>query len=342
MSRRATGTGSSGDAVHRDGIDVESFLEMMAVERGASQNTLDAYRRDLEDACGYLAGRNGSLLTASTDDIRGFVARLAARGFAETTRSRKLSALRQYYRFLYTEDRRGDDPTGPIEGARKKRPLPKIMSEDEVDRLIETAATAARDRELAASARARAARLNALVELLYATGMRVSELVSLPRSVLRSKNRMILVRGKGEKERMVPIGEAAREALALFDAALREAAEEKGAQPRVRREKLAEPSPWLFPALSESGHLTRQAFARELKALASSAGIAASRVSPHVLRHAFASHLLQNGADLRAVQELLGHADISTTQIYTHVLEERLVRLVTDHHPLSELSGAEG
>ncbi len=342
MSRRATGTGSSGDAVHRDGIDVESFLEMMAVERGASQNTLDAYRHDLEDACGYLAGRNGSLLTASTDDIRGFVARLAARGFAETTRSRKLSALRQYYRFLYTEDRRGDDPTGPIEGARKKRPLPKIMSEDEVDRLIETAATAARDRELAASARARAARLNALVELLYATGMRVSELVSLPRSVLRSKNRMILVRGKGEKERMVPIGEAAREALALFDAALREAAEEKGTRPRVRREKLAEPSPWLFPALSESGHLTRQAFARELKALASSAGIAASRVSPHVLRHAFASHLLQNGADLRAVQELLGHADISTTQIYTHVLEERLVRLVTDHHPLSELSGAEG
>ncbi len=345
MNRRVSTSSASssvrGETVHRDGIDVESFLEMMAVERGASQNTLDAYQRDLEDAAGYLSGRGGSLLTASTDDIRGFVARLAARGFAETTRSRKLSALRQYYRFLYSEERRGDDPTGSIEGARRKQPLPKIMSEDEVDRLIETAAVAARDPAMAASARVRAARLNALVELLYATGMRVSELVSLPRSVLRSKNRMIVVKGKGEKERMVPIGEAAREALALFDAAMREAAEA-----RVRHEKRADrvagPGPWLFPALSESGHLTRQAFARELKALASSAGIAASRVSPHVLRHAFASHLLQNGADLRAVQELLGHADISTTQIYTHVLEERLVRLVTDHHPLSELADAEG
>ena len=346
MNRRAvassTNSRSSGGAVHRDGIDVEAFLEMMAVERGASQNTLDAYRHDLGDASGYLSGRNGSLLTATTDDIRGFVARLAARGFAETTRSRKLSALRQYYRFLYTEDRRGDDPTGPIEGARKKRPLPKIMSEDEVDRLIETAAVAARDPAMAASARARAARLNALVELLYATGMRVSELVSLPRSVLRSRNRMIVVRGKGEKERMVPIGEAAREALALFDAAMREAVQEKTGAARARREKPADPGPWLFPALSECGHLTRQAFARELKALASSAGIAASRVSPHVLRHAFASHLLQNGADLRAVQELLGHADISTTQIYTHVLEERLVRLVTDHHPLSRPADADG
>ena len=339
---RPSARAASGEALQRDGIDVETFLEMMAVERGASQNTLDAYRRDLEDAAGYLSARHMSLLAASTDDIRGFVARLAHRGFAETTRSRKLSALRQYYRFLYTEERRGDDPTGPIEGARKKRALPKIMSEGEVDRLIETAAAAAQDPSLPTSARLRAARLNALVELLYATGLRVSELVSLPRSVLRSKNRMIIVRGKGEKERMVPIGQAAREALALFDAAMRQAAEEKAAAARERPEKPVDATDsgrWLFPSLSESGHLTRQAFARELKALASGAGIAASRVSPHVLRHAFASHLLQNGADLRAVQELLGHADISTTQIYTHVLEERLVRLVTDHHPLSELAG---
>jgi len=326
MSATSAPPVAAGPAGRRDEADIESFLEMMAVERGASDNTIAAYRRDLEDAAGFVAGQGGSLTGAQTDDIRAYVARLGARGFAESSRSRRLSALRQFYRFLYAEGRRGDDPTGPIEGARKKRPLPKIMGEDEVDRLIGRADEEARDPDASPRRLARAARMCALVELLYATGLRVSELVSLPRSVLRAKNRMIVVRGKGDKERMVPIGEAAREALARFAEAMRAAG-------------IADDGQWLFPALSESGHLTRQAFARDLKALAVRAGIPAARMSPHVLRHAFASHLLQNGADLRAVQELLGHADISTTQIYTHVLEERLIRLVTDHHPLSALSG---
>ena len=317
MSPAAGGAG-------RDSADIESFLEMMAVERGAAENTVAAYRRDLEDVAGFLAGRGGSLHEATTDAIRAYVARMAARGFAESSRSRRLSALRQFYRFLFAEGGRKDDPTGPIEGARKKRPLPKIMSEDDVDALLDLAAADAADPALAPGKAVRAARLHALVELLYATGMRVSELVSLPRSVLRSKNRMIVVRGKGDKERMVPVGEAAREALQRLAEAMRLAGVGDG--------------PWLFPALSESGHLTRQAFARDLKALAARAGIPAARISPHVLRHAFASHLLKHGADLRSVQELLGHADISTTQIYTHVLEERLIRLVTDHHPLSAQS----
>lgn len=315
----------------RDGVDIETFIEMMAVERGAAENTLDAYRRDLDDAADFLASQSASLAGASTDDIRGYVSDLAARGFAASSQARRMSSLRQFYKFLYAEGMRGDDPTGPIETAKKARPLPKIMSESEVDRLIDAAAAAAEAPELTDIALVRAKRMQALVEILYATGLRVSELVSLPRSVLRSQSRLIIVRGKGDKERMVPIGERARDALEGFGAAIRAAA-------TVPRMAGAEEPLWLFPALSESGHMTRQAFARDLKALAAQAGIAAARVSPHVLRHAFASHLLQNGADLRAVQELLGHADISTTQIYTHVLEERLIRLVSDHHPLSEAS----
>ena len=315
----------------RDGVDIETFIEMMAVERGAAENTLDAYRRDLDDAADFLASQSASLAGASTDDIRGYVSDLAARGFAASSQARRMSSLRQFYKFLYAEGMRGDDPTGPIETAKKARPLPKIMSESEGDRLIDAAAAAAEAPELTDIALVRAKRMHALVEIIYATGLRVSELVSLPRSVLRSQSRLIIVRGKGNKERMVPIGERARDALEGFGAAIRAAA-------TVPRMAGAEEPLWLFPALSESGHMTRQAFARDLKALAARAGIAAARVSPHVLRHAFASHLLQNGADLRAVQELLGHADISTTQIYTHVLEERLIRLVSDHHPLSEAS----
>ncbi|MCQ0987008.1 site-specific tyrosine recombinase XerD [Jiella marina] len=305
--------------------DIEAFLEMMAVERGASENTLAAYRRDLEDASGHLARRGTSLKRADTDAIRSYVAALAAEGLAESSRARRLSALRQFYRFLYTEGLRGDDPTGPIEGARKKRPLPKVMSEEEVDRLIDLAAAEAANTALSPSARLRAARLHALVELLYATGLRVSELVSLPRSVLRTTGQAIVVRGKGNKERMVPIGDAAEDAIRRFAEVAKET--RKTGDER-----------FLFPADSEAGHLTRQAFARDLKALAARAGIASAKISPHVLRHAFASHLLKHGADLRAVQELLGHSDISTTQIYTHVLEERLIRLVSDHHPLSPAS----
>ncbi|MAU95066.1 MAG: tyrosine recombinase [Fulvimarina sp.] len=307
------------------GLEAEAFLEMMAVERGAAENTLDAYRRDLEDASSHLAARGTSLKQADTEAIRGYVAALAGEGLAESSRARRLSALRQFYRFLYVEGHRGDDPTGPIEGARKKRPLPKVMSEEDVDRLLDLAAAEAGDETLSPAARLRAVRLAALVELLYATGLRVSELVALPRSVLRATGQAIIVRGKGGKERMVPIGEAAGDAMRRFAEVAR----------GLKREG---DDRFLFPAASEAGHLTRQAFARDLKALAARAGIPAAKISPHVLRHAFASHLLKHGADLRAVQELLGHSDISTTQIYTHVLDERLIRLVTDHHPLSPAS----
>ncbi|MBO0662058.1 site-specific tyrosine recombinase XerD [Jiella sp. MQZ9-1] len=323
MSRRAGGERGSLAA----GYEAEAFLEMMAVERGASQNTLDAYRRDLEDASSHFAARGTTLKSADTEAIRGYVSALAAQGLAESSRARRLSALRQFYRFLYVEGHRGDDPTGPIEGAKKKRPLPKVMSEAEVDRLLDLAAEAAARDDLSPAARLRAARLAALVELLYATGLRVSELVSLPRSVLRATGQAIIVKGKGGKERMVPIGEAAGDAMRRYVEVVRETRGREGGDTR-----------FLFPAASETGHLTRQAFARDLKALAARAGIAAAKISPHVLRHAFASHLLKHGADLRAVQELLGHSDISTTQIYTHVLEERLIRLVTDHHPLSPAS----
>lgn len=335
MTRTKAGDANprQGSRKGRDGFDIEIFLEMMAVERGASENTIGAYRRDLEDTSEFLESRGTSLAEASSEDIRALVSSLSARGLAASSQARRMSSLRQFYKFLYGEGMRADDPTGLIETARTPRPLPKIMSEDEVDRLIGSAAAVADDPALPAPARARARRLHALVELLYATGLRVSELVGLPRSVLRAQDRMIIVRGKGDKERMVPIGERARDALQAFGEALR------AARAGELRADASAGQPWLFPALSQSGHMTRQAFARDLKALASRAGIPASRVSPHVLRHAFASHLLQNGADLRAVQELLGHADISTTQIYTHVLEERLIRLVTDHHPLSEASG---
>ncbi|WP_182085160.1 site-specific tyrosine recombinase XerD [Aureimonas sp. ME7] len=299
---------------------IEAFLEMMAVERGASENTLAAYRRDLEHVREALGG---ALSGATTDAIRDYMTGLDVQGFAASSRQRRLSSLRQFFKFLYAEDMRGDDPTSPIEGSRKERSLPKILSEAEVDRLIGEAEASAGDPELRGAALARARRMHALVEILYATGLRVSELVALPRAVLRSRNRLIVVRGKGNKERMVPIGERARDAMDAFGASLKELPGADGA--------------WLFPGLSESGHMSRQAFARDLKSLAVRAGILPSRVSPHVLRHAFASHLLQNGADLRAVQELLGHADIGTTQIYTHVLEERLLALVTDHHPLSDL-----
>ncbi|KQT44380.1 recombinase XerD [Aureimonas sp. Leaf454] len=319
--------------MRHDGADIESFIEMMAVERGAADNTVAAYRRDLEDTSGFLSGRGTSLGRATSDDLRAFVSHLSAQGFAPSSQARRMSSLRQFYRYLYGEGMRADDPTGPIETQKKARALPKVMSEEEAGRLLDTAEAEASRADLSPTALARARRLHALVEILYATGLRVSELVGLPRSVLRSRSRMIVVRGKGDKERMVPLGERARDAMEAFTAALRSAEIDA-----VGRSAAAD-QPWLFPAFSESGHMTRQAFARDLKALAMRAGIPAARVSPHVLRHAFASHLLQNGADLRAVQELLGHADISTTQIYTHVLEERLVRLVSDHHPLSEASG---
>ncbi|MEI9404430.1 site-specific tyrosine recombinase XerD [Mesorhizobium argentiipisi] len=298
---------------------IEAFLEMMSAERGAAENTLSSYRRDLEDASEAI---KGGLAGAGPAEIRAYLDDIAARGFAPTSQARKLSAIRQFFKFLYAEGLRGDDPTGTLDSPRKGRPLPKTMSEAETGRLLDRAAQEAAETEPGGD-RLAALRLHALVEVLYATGLRVSELVGLPVTVALRDDRFFMVRGKGDKERMVPLSAKARAAMRAWLAA------------RAERPAFAE-SPFLFPASSDSGHLSRQVFARDLKGLAARSGIASAKISPHVLRHAFASHLLQNGADLRAVQQLLGHADISTTQIYTHVLEERLVRLVNDHHPLAD------
>ncbi len=305
---------------------IDSFLEMMSAERGAAENTLESYRRDLETAAQFLADRKIRLLAASSTDIKACLDDMNIQGFASTSQARRLSSLRQFYRFLYTEGMRTDDPTGIIDAPKKKQALPKIMSEDSVSKLLAQAEAEA-DLKLSAqediSGYFNAVRLHALLELLYATGMRVTELVGLPEKTIRSNQRFLLVRGKGAKERMVPLSVKAQNVLQVY----------------VRlRDRVPEwqNSPWLFPARSENGFLARQVFARDLKSLAARAGISAAAVSPHVLRHAFASHLLQNGADLRAVQQLLGHSDISTTQIYTHVLEERLHQLVATHHPLAD------
>jgi integrase/recombinase XerD len=300
---------------------IEAFLEMMSAERGASENTLDAYRRDLEGAHRDMPGRAG-LAAAAAADIAWIMDRIAAQGFAASTQARKLSALRQFFRFLYAEGLRGDDPTGTTESPKKPRTLPGVLSEAETGRLLDRAADEAR-LPPPGLGREAAVRLHALVEVLYATGLRVSELVGLPLAVALRDERFFVVRGKGDKERMVPLSGKARAAMTAWLA--------------VRAQDAATvDSPHLFPARSDTGFLPRQVFARELKGLAARAGLPSSAVSPHVVRHAFASHLLQNGADLRAVQLLLGHSDISTTQIYTHVLEERLMKLVNEHHPLAD------
>jgi integrase/recombinase XerD len=297
------------------------FLDMLAAERGAGDNTLAAYGRDLADFAGDLAHAKGSIARAGTGELRAYLGRLARRGMRASTVARRLSAIRQLYRFLYAEGLRKDDPAAVLEGPKRSRPLPKTLSIAEVDRLLRAAGTA--DPGAPLRERLRAARLSCLLETLYATGLRVSELVALPVSAARRDARVIVVRGKGNKERMVPLNTAAKDAMAAYLALLGEA--DRDAK-----------SKWLFPSFGESGHLSRQHFARDLKTLAAAAGLRGEQVSPHVLRHAFASHLLHNGADLRVVQTLLGHADISTTQIYTHVLEERLKSLVRDLHPLAE------
>jgi integrase/recombinase XerD len=296
---------------------------MLIAERGAAAHTIEAYTRDLSEYLAFLAAKGKSAKTATADNLRAFLAGLAKKGLAPTSRARKLSAIRQFFRFLLAEGMRSDDPSSAIDSPRLGRPLPKILSLEEVETLLKTASDASR--EVAnGTAQRRALRLYALLETLYATGMRVSELIALPRAVLTADDRVLTIKGKGGRERLVPLNDAAREALADHLAAVRQD-EEKGRGV----------SPWLFPS-SGGEHLTRQRFGQELKALAIEAGVEPSRVSPHVLRHAFASHLLERGADLRTVQQLLGHADISTTQIYTHVIEERLRRLVEQHHPLAQ------
>ncbi|MBB4304901.1 integrase/recombinase XerD [Rhodobium orientis] len=300
---------------------LESFLEVLAVERGAADNTLDGYRRDLADFSEFLADRGSDLEAASADDVAAYMNALAGRGFAASSQARRLSALRQFYRFLYAEGLRGDDPTGKVDSPKRQRPLPKVLSEADVGRLIDAAKSRAGTGTTDAQ-RLRSQRFYALLEVLYATGLRVSELVSLPASAIVGDTRAITIRGKGGRERLVPLSTAARQAMRDYAALRKELGKDR-------------PSPWLFSSPSGSGHVTRQAFARDLKDFGVSVGLAAASLSPHVLRHAFASHLLQNGADLRIVQQLLGHADISTTQIYTHVLDERLKRLVNEHHPLA-------
>lgn len=297
---------------------VEMFLEMLVAERGAAANTIEAYRRDLAQFAAFAQKRGRAAASADTDTVRAYIHKQAELGFSARTTARRLSALRQFFRFLFAEGLRADDPSSPIDRPRQGRPLPKYLSESEVERLI-------------AAGRAREGmdglRLTALLEILYATGLRVSELVALPRTALSADQRMLIVCGKGGRERIVPLTEAALAALLTYRQALK-------LRPRPGSAQTAGAG-WLFPSRSRKGHLTRARFAQLLKETAVAAGIDPARVSPHVLRHSFASHLLAHGADLRSLQEMLGHADIATTQIYTHVLDGRLKELVNRRHPLA-------
>jgi integrase/recombinase XerD len=307
---------------------INLFLDMLAAEQGAGDNTLDAYRRDLTDFSEFLARAGNGFASAETQALRDYLADLDGRGFKSSSVARRLSAMRHLFRFLLNERIRSDDPAAILSGPKRGRGLPKVLSISDVDRLLVRAKALAEAPEASAPQRLRALRLYCLLEVLYATGLRVSELVALPLSASRRDARMIVVRGKGDKERLVPLNEPSRQAMADYLAAMQALKPEK--------KKNAASSKWLFPSFGESGHLTRQHFARDLKELAAATGLAPRLVSPHVLRHAFASHLLHNGADLRIVQTLLGHTDISTTQIYTHVVEERLKSLVRDLHPLGD------
>jgi integrase/recombinase XerD len=307
---------------------INLFLDMLAAEQGAGDNTLQAYRRDLTDSSEFLTRSGQTFATADTQKLRDYLADLDIRGFKSSSVARRLSAMRHLFRFMLNERVRKDDPAAILSGPKRGRGLPKVLSISDVDRMLTKAKDLTLEAEASALQRLRAMRLYCLLEVLYATGLRVSELVSLPITASRRDARMIVVRGKGDKERLVPLNDASRQAMADYLAAIEGLKSGKA--------KGAVASKWLFPSFGESGHLTRQHFARDLKELAAASGLAPRLVSPHVLRHAFASHLLHNGADLRIVQTLLGHTDISTTQIYTHVVEERLKSLVRDLHPLAE------
>jgi len=296
---------------------VSLFLEMLLAERGAAANTLEGYTRDLTDFADFTKNKSIIIEKANTDHIRAYLKHLSSRGMAPRTQARRLSALRQFFRFLFAERLREDDPTLVIDSPKAGRVLPKYLSEDEVDRLLGVAAT---------FPGAEGKRLVALMEILYATGLRVTELVGLPVAALSRDGQMLLVRGKGNKERMVPLSEPAMDSILAYMKV------RDGFLPKILKEK---GSPFMFPSRAKQGFLTRARFAQVLKELAILSDLDPARVSPHVLRHSFASHLLAHGVDLRALQQMLGHADISTTQIYTHVLDERLKRLVETAHPLS-------
>lgn len=300
---------------------LELFLDMMAAERGASANTLAAYRRDLNGLAQFLEKKGARLSTASADNLQAYMVALNQRAMAASTAARHLSSQRRFFKFLQAEGLREDDPSARLKRPRLQRPLPKFLSLDETERLIAAAHDLPQDSDKQSYDRVRAI---CLIEVLYATGLRVSELVSLPRRAAQGDRRMLMVRGKGGRERMVPLSAPAMRALADW------------------RENVPETEAFLFPARSKSGHLTRQRFAQILQALAIAAGLPPARISPHVLRHAFATHLVEHGADLRTVQHMLGHADISTTQIYTHILEARKKALLQDAHPLARQDAAPG
>ncbi len=292
---------------------LESFLEMLALERGAAENTIAAYRRDLEDFDAFLEAVGTDNQTADERDLSRYIQNLASQGLSTATQARRISSLKQFYMFLLNEDLRQDNPAMNLESPQTGRRLPKYLSEKEVDQLLSRAEGDSSEEK----------RCAALLHILYATGLRVSELVTLPFPTFGDEDDFIIVRGKGNKERLIPVNESAKKALKTYL--------------DCRHEFIGdEYSSWLFPSRGKSGHLTRQRFGQILKDLAIEAGLDSKRVSPHVLRHAFASHLLAHGADLRSLQKMLGHSDISTTQIYTHVLKERLVGLVNQHHPLAD------
>ena len=293
----------------------DAFLEMMAVERAAARNTLTAYAKDLADADGFLKTRRRDLADAAAEDVEAYFEDLGARGLSPATAARRRASVRQFYRFVLGEGWRKDDPSRRVEAPRKGRPLPKVLSRPEVDALI--AAAAARDG-------AQGLRLACMIELIYASGLRVSELTALPLAALARDPAYLIVKGKGGKERLAPLNPAARAAVKAY----------LQARP-VFLPKGDKANPWLFPSRGKGGRLTPRRFAQLLDQAAGDAGVARERVSPHVLRHAFATHLLEGGADLRVVQTLLGHSDIATTQIYTHVTGDRLREVVESRHPLA-------
>ncbi|WP_304170727.1 tyrosine recombinase [Phenylobacterium aquaticum] len=296
----------------------EAFLEMMAAERAAAKNTLTAYGKDLAEASGFLAGRGRDFGDGSAEDIEAYFADLGARGLSPATAARRRAAVRQFYRFVLGEGWRDDDPSRRVEAPKKGRPLPKVLSREEVDQLI--AAAGARDG-------GQGVRLACMVELIYASGLRISELTALPLAALARDPAYLIVTGKGGKDRLAPLNLAARAAVKAWL--------------EVRKDFLPKgdkANPWLFPSRGKAGRLTPRRFAQLLDEAAADAGVDPARVSPHVLRHAFATHLLEGGADLRVVQKLLGHADIATTQIYTHVASDRLAEVVATKHPLARKS----